>query len=158
MRMKLTAQLPLREVVSDFFDTLKSVTAGYASFTYEPLGMRPAEVERIDIQVAEEPVPALARMVSRAKAQTIARSLVAKLKEVLPRQLFQVKIQAVINGRIVASETLSAMKKDVTGYLYGGDRSRKMKLWKKQKEGKKRMKSEGKVHIPPEAFLQIMKK
>ena len=157
VRMKLTAQLPLREIVSDFFDTLKSVSAGYASFTYEPLGLRPAEVERINIQVAEEPVPALSRIVSRSKAQTIARSLVAKLKEVLPRQLFQVKIQAVINSRIVASETLSALKKDVTGYLYGGDRTRKMKLWKKQKKGKKRMKAEGKVHIPADAFLKIMK-
>ena len=156
--MKLFAELPLREIVSDFFDALKSVTAGYASFTYEPAGKRLAEVERIDVHIAQDPVPALARMVSRAKAPTIARSLVGKLKEVLPRQLFQIKIQAVINGRIVASETLAALKKDVTGYLYGGDRTRKMKLWKKQKEGKKRMKSEGKVRIPPEAYLQIMKK
>ena len=158
VRMKLFAELPLREIVSDFFDALKSVTAGYASFTYEPAGKRLAEVERIDVHIAQDPVPALARMVSRAKAPTIARSLVGKLKEVLPRQLFQIKIQAVINGRIVASETLAALKKDVTGYLYGGDRTRKMKLWKKQKEGKKRMKSEGKVRIPPEAYLQIMKK
>lgn len=158
IRMKLFAELPLREIVSDFFDALKSVTAGYASFTYEPVGKRLAEVERVDIRIAEDAVPALARMVSRAKALTIARSLVGKLKEVLPRQLFQIKIQAVINGRVVASETLAALKKDVTGYLYGGDRTRKMKLWKKQKEGKKRMKSEGKVRIPPEAFLQIMKK
>ncbi len=157
IRMKLFAELPLREIVSDFFDTLKSVTAGYASFTYELAGKRPAHVERIDILIAEEQMPALARIVSGAKALTIARSLVGKLKEVLPRQLFQVKIQAVINGRIAASETISALKKDVTGYLYGGDRTRKMKLWKKQKEGKKRMKSEGKAHIPPEAFLQIMK-
>ena len=158
VRMKLFAELPLREIVSDFFDTLKSVTAGYASFTYESAGKRPANVERIDVHIAEEPVPALARIVSGAKASAIARSLVGKLKEVLPRQLFQVKIQAVIHGRIVASETLAALKKDVAGYLYGGDRSRKMKLWKKQKEGKKRMKSEGKMRIPPEAFLQIMKK
>src|SRR3989344_2073452 len=158
VRMKLFAELPLREIVSDFFDALKSVTAGYASFTYEPAGKRLAEVERIDVHIAQDPVPALARMVSRAKAPTIARSPVGKLKEGLPRQLFQIKIQAVINGRIVASETLAALKKDVTGYLYGGDRTRKMKLWKKQKEGKKRMKSEGKVRIPPEAYLQIMKK
>lgn len=158
VRMKLFAELPLREVVSDFFDALKSVTAGYASFTYALAGTRPADVERIDIYVAEDMIPALARVVSREKAPAIARSLVSKLKEVLPRQLFQVKIQAIINGRIIASETLSALKKDVTGYLYGGDRTRKMKLWKKQKEGKKRMKSEGKMRIPPDAFLQIMKK
>ena len=158
IRMKMFAELPLREVVSDFFDALKSVTAGYASFTYELAGKRLAQVERVDIYIAEEMIPPLARVVSRAKAPTIARSLVAKLKDVLPRQLFQVKIQAILHGRVVASETLSALKKDVTGYLYGGDRTRKMKLWKKQKEGKKRMKSEGNMRIPPEAFLQIMKK
>ncbi|MEK7173846.1 MAG: elongation factor 4, partial [Patescibacteria group bacterium] len=119
VRIKLHVEMPLREVVSDFFDALKSATSGYASLSYAPCGVREADVERIDILVAEEPVPALSRIVSKEKSQTIARSLVTALKDVLPRQLFLVKIQAVIGGRIVASESISALKKDVTGYLYG---------------------------------------
>ncbi|TSC73281.1 MAG: GTP-binding protein LepA [Parcubacteria group bacterium Gr01-1014_70] len=158
IRMKLRAEMPLREIVSDFFDTLKNVTAGYASFTYEPAGHRSAEVERVDIHVAGEPIAALSRIVSRRKAESGARQFVEQLKEVLPRQLFQIKIQAIVGGRIIASETLSALKKDVTGYLYGGDRTRKMKLWKKQKEGKKRLKAKGRVRIPPDVFLKIMKR
>lgn len=158
VRIKLIGEMPLREIVSDFFDKLKSVTAGYASFSYEHAGLCDADVERIDIHVAGDPVIALSRIVSRDKSSFIARSMIESLKGVLPRQLFQIKIQAIINGRIVASESLAALKKDVTGYLYGGDRSRKMKLWKKQKAGKKRLKAEGKVHIPPEAFLSVLKK
>ncbi len=158
VRMLLKAEMPLREIVSDFFDALKSATSGYASLAYEQAGMRPALVERLDIHVAEEPVAALTRIVSQKKAPAIARSMVTALKDVLPRQLFQVKIQAIMNGRIIASESLSALKKDVTGHLYGGDRSRKMKLWKKQKRGKKKLAAGGKVRIPPEAYLQVLKR
>jgi GTP-binding protein LepA len=158
IRIKLACEMPLREIVSDFFDALKSCTAGYASLSYTPARMRRADVERIDIYVAEEPVPALSRIVSAKKAQVIARKIVTRLKEVLPRQLFQVKIQAYARGRIVAAEVLSALKKDVAGYLYGGDRSRKMKLWKKQKRGKKKLAEQGKVRIPPEAYLNVLKR
>lgn len=158
VRMKLISEMPLREMVSDFFDKLKSVSAGYASLAYESAGLRDADVERIDIHVAGEPVLALSRVVSRAEAPAIARSLVRRLKDVLPRQQFLVKIQAVVGGKIIASESLAALRKDVTGYLYGGDRTRKMKLWKKQKAGKKRLKAEGRVHIPPEVYLSVLKK
>ena len=157
VRMKLRAEMPLREVVSDFFDKLKSVTSGYASLSYKPAGMRDAHVECVEVRVADEPVPPLARIVSQAKTSFAARALVTLLKDTLPRQMFQVKIQAVVGGRIIASETLSALKKDVTGYLYGGDRSRKMKLWKKQKEGKKRLKAAGRVYIPPEVYVRVLK-
>ena len=157
-RIKVMSEMPLREVVSDFFDTLKSVTSGYASMHYEEIGLRPADVEKLDILVAEEVIPALSRIVSKQKVQTIARSMVKSLKEILPRQLFTVKIQAEAQGRVIASETLTALKKDVTGYLYGGDRTRKMKLWKKQKEGKKRLQQTGRVNIPSEVYLKMLKK
>jgi len=157
-RLIVASEIPLREIVSDFFDTLKSVSSGYASMHYEDAGMRPADVERMDIHVAGVSVPALSRILSRKKAPYAAREAVKSLKEILPRQLFQVKVQALLEGRIIASETISALKKDVTGYLYGGDRTRKMKLWKKQKEGKKKLKEMGRVTIPPEVYLKMMKK
>ena len=157
-RIRLGAEIPLREVVSDFFDSLKSVSSGYASMSYEDLGLRHAEVERMDILVADDPIPAFARILSRAKLQSAARASVAALKDILPRQLFTIKIQAMAEGRIVASEHIAALKKDVTGYLYGGDRSRKMKLWQKQKRGKERLKETGKVHIPPDVYLKMLKK
>lgn len=157
-RLKILCEMPLREVVSDFFDKLKSVSSGYASMHYEEAGMRVADVERLDILVAEEMIPALSRILSRKKVQMVARFMVASLKGILPRQLFQVKIQAVAQGRILASETLSALRKDVTGYLYGGDRTRKMKLWKKQKEGKKRLQASGRVNISPDVYLKMLKK
>lgn len=157
-RLKLACEMPLREVVSDFFDKLKSASSGYASMHYEELGLRLADVERLDILVAEEIVPALSRILSRKKVQTVARSMVSSLKEILPRQLFQIKIQALSQGRILASETLTALRKDVTGYLYGGDRTRKMKLWKKQKEGKKRLQASAKVNIAPDVYLKMLKK
>lgn len=157
-RLKLSCEIPLREVVTDFFDLLKSVSSGYASMSYEDAGLRPAEVERMDILVADEPVPALSRILSKKKVSLVARSAVDTLKELLPRQLFTIKIQAVAGGRIIASTSLSALKKDVTGYLYGGDRTRKMKLWKKQKRGKERLKAEGRVRIPPDIYLRMLKK
>jgi GTP-binding protein LepA len=157
-RLRLDCELPLREIISDFFDSLKSVSSGYASMSYEDIGFRPADVDRLDILVAEELVPAFSRIVSRRKLPTLARETVSVLKDLLPRQLFVVKIQAKAEGRIIASESISALKKDVTGYLYGGDRTRKMKLWKKQKRGKERLREHGKVEIPPTVFLKMMKK
>ncbi len=144
-------------MVSGFFDALKSATHGYASFHYEEAGWRDADLVRIDILVAEDRVEALSRVVLSSSAETEARRIVKRVKEVLPRELFAVKIQGEVEGRIVASESISAMRKDVTGYLYGGDRSRKMKLWKKQKEGKKRLQAEGRVAIAPDVFLKLLK-
>lgn len=157
-RITLFAEIPLREIITDFFDKLKSVSSGYASMAYEPIGFRDADVERLDILVAEEPVPALTRIVSRRKLETIARSTVASLQTLIPRQLFVIKIQAAAQGRIIASESVSPLKKDVTGHLYGGDRTRKMKLWKKQKRGKERMREHGKARISPDVFLKMLKR
>ncbi len=141
----------------NFFDELKSVSEGYASLSYRITGMVEADVARLDILVAGEDVPAFARVIKRSQIQAEAKELVEKLKELLPRALFVIKIQAQYGGRIIASQTLSALKKDVTGYLYGGDRTRKMKLWKKQKAGKKRLKERGMVHIPHDVFLRMIK-
>ncbi|MEK7576773.1 MAG: translation elongation factor 4 [Patescibacteria group bacterium] len=156
-RLTIDAHVPLRQMVSGFFDALKSATHGYASFHYEEAGWRDADLVRIDILVAEDRVEALSRVVLNSSAETEARRIVKRVKEALPRELFAIKIQADVEGRIVASESISAMRKDVTGYLYGGDRSRKMKLWKKQKEGKKRLQSEGRVAIAPDVFLKLLK-
>jgi GTP-binding protein LepA len=156
-RTRLTIEMPLRELMRNFFDTVKSVSSGYASISYEVTEMRPADVTRMDILVAEEPVPAFARIVSRRLAETEAEAAVVKLEGILPRQLITTKIQAKVYGRIIASRTIAAMRKDVTGYLYGGDISRKKKLWEKQKKGKKRMQAEGRVNIPHDVFLKMMK-
>ncbi|MEK7150720.1 MAG: translation elongation factor 4 [Patescibacteria group bacterium] len=156
-RLTIDAHIPLRQMVSGFFDALKSATHGYASFHYEESGWRDADLVRIDILVAEDRVEALSRVVLSSSVETEARRIVKRVKEVLPRELFAVKIQGEVEGRIVASESISAMRKDVTGYLYGGDRSRKMKLWKKQKEGKKRLQAEGRVAIAPDVFLKLLK-
>ena len=156
-RASITARLPLRELMRNFFDTIKSITAGYASISYEIDVMRPADVVRLDLLVADEIVPAFSRVVSRRRVQAEGEQAVQKLSEILPRQLFLTKIQAKALGRIIASETLSALKKDVTGYLYGGDITRKKKLWEKQKKGKKRMKERGTVNIPHDVFLKMMR-
>jgi GTP-binding protein LepA len=156
-RTRLTIEMPLRELMRNFFDTVKSVSSGYASISYEVTEMRPADVTRMDILVAEEPVPAFARIVSRRLAEAEAEAAVVKLEGILPRQLITTKIQAKVYGRIIASRTIAAMRKDVTGYLYGGDISRKKKLWEKQKKGKKRMQAEGRVNIPHDVFLKMMK-
>jgi len=157
-RIRLVCEMPLREVITDFFDALKSASSGYASMSYEPGDLKAAEVERLDILVADELVPAFSKIISKRSLPFAARSTVEALKEILPRQLFVLKIQAVAAGRIVASASISALKKDVTGYLYGGDRSRKMKLWKKQKRGKERLREHGKIHIPAEVFLKMLKR
>lgn len=156
-RTKMKIEMPLRELMRNFFDALKSVSAGYASISYEIIGLRPADVVRLDVLVAEELVPAFTRIVSRRKIDHEAQDVVERLHRNLPRQLFVTKIQARAAGRIVASRTLSALRKDVTGYLYGGDVTRKKKLLEKQKKGKKKMKERGKVNIPHEVFLKMVR-
>lgn len=158
-RMRLMVEMPLRELMHGFFDALKSATSGYASLAYDTLDWRSADVCRLDVLVAEEEVPALSRIISNRRLEGESRALVARLKKELPRQQFVVKIQAKANGRIVASESISAFKKDVTGYLYGGDVTRKMKLLEKQKKGKERRSEHGgnKMHIPQDVFLKLIK-
>jgi GTP-binding protein LepA len=156
-RIKMNAQLPLRELMRGFFDKLKSVSAGYASVSYKIGEMRDADVARLDILVAEEIVPAFTKVVSKKRLEEEAQASVEKLYKVLPRQMFVAKIQAQALGRIISSKTLSALKKDVTGHLYGGDITRKMKLREKQKKGKKKMQARGKVSIPQDVFLKMMK-
>ncbi len=157
-RLLVKFEAPLREIIIDFYDKLKSISQGFASLSYEISGFRPADLVRLDILVAGEKVMPLAEMIPREQAYLIGRQRVGKLKELLPRELFAVAIQAEVEGRVIARETLSALKKDVTGYLYGGDRTRKMKLWKKQQKGKKKLKEMGKVDIPPEVYLKMLKK
>lgn len=156
-RVSIGARVPLRELMRNFFDELKSVSSGFASLSYDINEMRKADVTRLDVVVADEVVPAFTRVISRRRAQEDAEKAVEKLHQVLPRQLFEVKIQATALGRILSSRSLKALRKDVTGYLYGGDITRKMKLREKQKKGKKRMKAGGRVNIPKEVFLTMMK-
>ncbi len=156
-RTLLHVDMPLRELMRTFFDKLKNATSGYASLSYEITGMRPADVERLDILVADEIVPAFARVVGARRTELEAQAVVEKLYTILPRQMFVTKIQGRARGRIISSRTLSALKKDVTGYLYGGDITRKMKLREKQKKGKKRMKEMGKVNIPQDVFMKMVR-
>ena len=156
-KTELNGDMPLRELMRGFFDRLKSISSGFASLSYELGGMRGAEVVRLDILVAEEPVSAFARIVSKRRLNLEAEAMVERLEKLLPRQLFELKIQAQANGRIIASRRKSAMRKDVTGYLYGGDITRKKKLLEKQKKGKKRMLARGKVDIPHEVFLKVVR-
>lgn len=156
-RTQMVIEMPLRELMRNFFDELKSVSSGYASISYELGEMKPADVTRLDILVAEEVVPAFSRVVSRRRAHEEAEAAVEKLYDVLPRQMFVVKIQAQAMGRILSAKKLSAMRKDVTAKLYGGDITRKMKLREKQKKGKKKMAARGKVNISQDVFLKMMK-
>lgn len=156
-RTKLLIEMPLRELMRNFFDRIKSASSGFASVSYELSGMRPADVARLDILVADEPVAAFTRVVSRKRVQEEAEAAVEKLHSIMPRQQFVAKIQGVALGRILSSKTLSAFRKDVTQKLYGGDITRKMKLLEKQKKGKKRMKASGKVNIPQEVFMEMVK-
>lgn len=156
-QVELSYEMPLSEMITDFYDRLKSVSSGFASLDWEFLEFREVDAVRVDILVGGERVDALATIVYRQKAESFGRKMVAKLKEVLPRQNFAIALQAAIGGSIIARETISPFRKDVTGYLYGGDRTRKDKLLEKQKKGKKKMKMIGRVEIPQEAFLSILK-
>ncbi|MES3031803.1 MAG: translation elongation factor 4 [Patescibacteria group bacterium] len=156
-RSSVSVRMPLRELMRNFFDELKSTTSGYGSISYEMAEMREADVTRLDILVADEVVPAFSKVISKKRAEIEAEQSVLKLEGLLPRQMFTLKIQGKAFGRIISSRTLSGMKKDVTAHMYGGDITRKMKLREKQKKGKKKMKERGRVNIPQDVFLKMMR-
>jgi GTP-binding protein LepA len=154
----LKYEIPLGEIIIGFYDALKSVSKGYASFDYDHIGARPGDLVRLEIMVNEEVIDAFSVIVHKDKAQTMAHYMTEKLKTIIPRQMFQIPIQARVGSKIIARENISAMRKDVIAKCYGGDITRKRKLLEKQKEGKKRMRQFGRVEIPSEAFVAMLKR
>ena len=157
-RVLLKYRLPLTEILTDFYDKIKNISSGYASYNYELVGYEPCDVIKLEILVADEVVPSLTSLAYRDKAYAVGKAIVNTLKHIIPRKQFEIKIQAAIGGKIIAAERISAMRKDVTAKLYGGDVTRKRKLLEKQKKGKKKMLAHGKVEIPQEAFLAVLKR
>jgi GTP-binding protein LepA len=156
-RVMLTFELPFNEVVVNFYDRLKTISHGYGSMDYEHIGFRPSEIVKLDVFLNKRPVDAFSFLVHRSKAERLGRQLAKKLKEVIPQQLFRVAIQAAVGNKIVASEVVRPLKKNVTAKCYGGDITRKRKLWEKQKAGKKKMKQIGKVNVPQKAFIEVLR-
>jgi GTP-binding protein LepA len=157
-RVIIHSQMPLSQIVTDFFDQLKSISSGYASMNYEFLEYRASDLVKLDILIAQTPVDTLSLLVHRTEAQRVGNAVTVRLKDLIPRQMFQVSLQAAIGGKVIAREDIPAMRKDVTAKLYGGDVTRKNKLLNKQKEGKKKMKKLGKVEIPSNVFIELLKK